>query len=232
MKTSFFTAAIFTSVVLTACATTPERAKLPMSTLTVKTEPVEGSAIAFHADNLTCNNSSFSVSPKLADGKYGDSERWDFSSSMFKGKTTKINSTSFKASKDHLYVKSMAPGKYVITRISCTMGNRYFHTRPERIDIYGEFDVDPGVTNYIGQVSVGSSFGGMATFKFTDKTELAKVDFAENYAESVAPMKVKLGKTTAPDLSEIMKKFQEILEKAKAKAAADKAAAEAAKTSP
>lgn len=151
---------------------------------------------------------------------------------MFKGKSTKTDSKNFKASEDHLYVKSMAPGKYVVTRIYCTIGNRYFYTRPERIDIYGEFDVDPGVTNYIGQVSVGSSYNGMATFKFTDKSSLAKTDFVENYADSVAPMQVKLGKTTAPDLSEIMKQFQEILEKAKAKAEADKAAAEADKTTP
>jgi len=195
-----FSLAISTAVV-SACATTPsvKNIQLPKSTLSAPEKSVDGSAIAFQASTGQCFDSSFEVSPRLSDGKYGDAQRFEFSNSTFKFPTKGLNQTKFASSRKHLYVKNMAPGTYVITRIKCTdsqslkNGTKYtnYFTNPERIDIFGEFDVVAGKTTYIGSI-VTSFMGGRPTFSVTDKSSAGETFFNENYADKTGAFTVDL----------------------------------------
>lgn len=210
---------------LGACATTPP-ATLAKSTLTAQTEPVDGSAIAFQADALSCGSSSFTVTPRLSDGKYGTGERITFTTSIFKGGSKKLNQKSFKDKKELLHVKTMAPGDYVVTRPACTNGNTYYYTPPGTIDIYGEFTVDAGKTNYLGLMQVGKGFSSAPVFRAIDKSADAKPIFDEDFASRVGAWQVKLAKTVNPggeNLDKLMKLLEELRAKREAAEAAEAA---------
>jgi hypothetical protein len=155
-------AVALTTAFIASCATGPKAINLPASSLEVSKASVEGSAIAFQASDGTCNKSGFKISPRLADGKYGPAQNIEISSSTFKLKSKSLTQTKFASSSKQLYVKTMAPGDYVITRIWCYDSNgqtstTYF-TKADRIDIFGEFEVEAGATNYIGALTVAKSF--------------------------------------------------------------------------
>lgn len=223
---------------LTACASAPKPIDLPISSLTAPTESVGKSAIAFQASDGTCNKSGFKISPELETGKYGLAQNIEISSSTFKLKSKSLTQTKFASSSKQLYVKTMAPGKYVITRIWCYDSNgstaTTYYTKPSRVDIFGAFEVEPNQTNYIGALQVARSYGGggYPTFTIRDKSADARVFFDEHYADKTAPMQVKLAERQGPgqsgfgngDLATILK----ILEESKARIAAEKAAEEAA----
>ena len=234
------------TMLLVSCATAPKQIELPVSSLTAKTESVEGSAIAFQASDGRCNKSGFKISQKLEDGKYAPAQPIEISSSTFKLKSKSLTQTKFASSKKQLYVKSMAPGDYVFTRIWCYYSNGQkwtsLFTKPDRVDIFGEFTVEPGQTNYIGALEVGRTFGkrSFPTFNIRDKSADARAFFDEHYADKVAPMQVKLAQRKGPGQSSgltsglsdperraiIMKALEDI----RARAAERKAAEEAAKT--
>lgn len=189
------------AVVVSACATSPsvKNIQLPQSTLSAPQKGVDGSAIAFQASTGRCFDSSFEISPRLSDGKYGDAQRLEFSNSTFKFPTKGLNQTKFASSRKHLYVKTMAPGTYVITRIKCTdsqslkNGTKYtnYFTNPERIDIFGEFDVVAGKTTYIGSIET-SFMGGRPTFRVSDKSPAAETFFNESYVDKAGEFTVDL----------------------------------------
>ncbi len=189
------------AVALSACATTPsaKNIQLPKSALSAPQKSVDGSAIAFQASTGRCFDSSFEISPRLSDGKYGDAQRLEFSNSTFKFPTKGLNQTKFASSRKHLYVKKMAPGSYVITRIKCTdsqslkNGTKYtnYFTNPERIDIFGEFDIVAGQTTYVGAIETSFTRGG-PTFRVSDKSSAAETFFNENYADKTGAFSVGL----------------------------------------
>jgi len=233
-----FLATAISAAFLTGCASAPKPINLPLSSLEAPTEAVGKSAIAFQASDGTCNKSGFKISPELETGKYGPAERIEISSSTFKLKSKSLTQTKFASSSKQLYVKTMPPGKYVITRIWCYDSNgttaTTYYTKSDRIDIFGTFEVEPNKTNYIGALQVARSYGGggYPTFTIRDKSADARVFFDEHYADKTAPMHVKLAERQGPgqsgfgngDLATILK----ILEESKARVAAKKAAEEAA----
>lgn len=201
---------------LSACETTPA-AVLEASALPTPVDSVDGSAIAFQADALSCNNSTFRISPKLSDGKYGDATTLTFIDSyidnLFKGATKNLEKKRFRDGDNLLYVKTMAPGTYVVTRPTCNAGNYYYYTNKERIDIYGEFTVDAGKTNYLGTLQVGKGIGNAPVFRAVDHSATAKPMFDERFADRVAPWQVNLAKTSNPtgqNLDRLMKLIEEL----------------------
>ena len=199
------------------CASAPKNIDLPQSSKSFSGDSVDGSAIAFQANHGQCNKSSLEISPRLSDGKYGPSEKIEISSSTFKLKSKSLKQDKYAASRSQLYVRPMAPGDYVITRLKCirSMGDKiYIHgTNPERIDIFAEFSVEPGQTNYIGGLHIRPGFqGGVPGFTISDKSAQAKPFFDENYADRVGPMQTKLAKKTkaseAQDLLTRLRSFK------------------------
>ena len=229
IQTKHIPTILLTMALLVSCASSgPKAINLPLSSLEAPKAIVDGSAIAFQASDGTCNKSGFKISPKLSDGKYGPAENIEISSSTFKFKSKSLTQTKFASSTKQLYVKTMAPGEYVVTRIWCYDSNgrtaTTYYTKPDRIDIFAEFTVDAGQTNYIGALQVSRSYSVKApTFRISNKTDSATAFFDKNYADKVAPIQVKLAKRTGPgqsvfgenprDLAAILK----ILEDAKAK---------------
>lgn len=230
------TAAISASL-LAACATAPKPIDLPASSLSAKTEIIDGSAIAFQISDGTCNKSGFKIAQKLSDGKYAPAQPIEISSSTFKFKSKNLKQTKFASSTKQLYVKSMPPGDYVITRIWCYDSNgrtsTSLFTKPDRVAIFGNFTVEPGQTNYIGALKVSRTYGKSSypTFTIRDNSASAKPFFDEHYADKVAPMQVKLAERVGPgaraagrlDRTELMK----LVEEARARVAAKKAAEDA-----
>jgi len=214
------------ALTLGACATTPP-ATLAKSTLTAPTKAVDGSAIAFQADALSCHNAGFKVSPKLADGKYGPSQHFEFKDSFFSGAGKGLDRKSFKEGEKYLHVKSMPPGDYVITRPTCQSGQTYYYTPPASISIYGEFTVDAGKTNYLGLMQVGKGYGsGGPVFRAIDKSADAKPLFDVDYKDKVGDWQVKLAKTVNPggeNLEKLMKLLEELSAKREAAEAAEAA---------
>lgn len=214
------------ALTLGACATTPP-ATLAKSTLTAPTKAVDGSAIAFQADALSCSNAGFRVSPKLADGKYGASQHFEFKDTFFTGAGKGIDRKSFKEGEKYLHVKSMPPGDYVITRPTCSSGQTYYYTPPGSIDIYGEFTVDAGKTNYLGLMQVGKGYGsGGPVFRAIDKSTAGKPLFDADYADKVGAWQVKLAKTvnsSSGRMDELVKLLEALAEKRKAAEAAEAA---------
>jgi len=236
---------VLSATLLASCASAPKPIELPVSSFTAKTESVDGSAIAFQASDGTCNKSGFKISQKLEDGKYGPAQPIEINSSTFKFKSKSLKQTKFASSKKQLYVKTMAPGEYVFTRIWCYDVNGQkattLYTKHDRVDIFGEFTVEPGKTNYIGALTVGRSHGRLnyPTFTIRDQSVDASVFFDEHYADKVAPMQVKLAQRKGPGQSlgggtlsdpERRAALMKALENIRAHAAERKAAEEAAKT--
>ncbi len=110
-------ATAFTVALLAGCASAPKQIELPASSLKSSTKSVEGSAIAFQASDGQCNQSNFKISPRLEDGKYGPAELLKISSSTFKMKSKSLTQSTFASSRKQLYVKTMAPGTYAVTRL-------------------------------------------------------------------------------------------------------------------
>jgi len=205
---------IAAGALLQGCASAPKNIDLPQSKQSYSKASVDGSAIAFQANDGACNKSSFEISQKMSDGKYGPSELISITSSTFKLKSKSLKQDKYASSRSQLYVRPMPPGDYVITRIRCikSSGDKtyVYKTNPERIDIFGAFTVEQGKTNYIGGLTVSKAYsGGAPSFSVTDKSTTAKTFFAANYADKVGPMQVRLAKRTvgseAQDLLELFK---------------------------
>jgi len=184
-------------LILASCGSTP-KAALPKSALEASTKAAGGSAIAFQLDHDGCGKGGFQISPLLGDNKYGASETisftgglWDFA---LKGDDIKKLAVS-SDDPDRLYVKTLPPAQYAVTRPFCMMGSTRVSTRYEVLRVFLTFEVEPNKTNYIGQLRPIEGRGRLS-IGVRDKSEIVQKQFDETFKGRVGELETKLAKVS------------------------------------
>jgi len=188
-------------IALTACSSTPRvpLATFPKSSLESPKKSGDGTAIAFQFSAPGCKQGGFSITPRLSDGKFGETTRIQYVRSIlglnFAPNTVDGNYIDA-ADKKRLHARLMPAGVYVATRPSCETSNLSYSSQRDKLVSYFEFELEPGRTNYIGAVNINQT-GRLLLMSAKDNSETVKSEYDKRYSDkNIGPLKMSVAETS------------------------------------